>query len=77
MRIRRLYMSTYLFSKPKVVDGIASVIDLFGVYTIYNESPTGQEADRRAFTVDIQAMQKDGMNAFQTVKKECQKRKNR
>lgn len=59
------------------MDGIASVIDLFGVYTIYNESPTGQEADRRAFTADIQAMQKDGMNAFQTVKKECQKRKNR
>lgn len=70
-------MSTYLFSKPKVIDGIASVIDLFGMYTIYNESPTGQEVDRRAFTADIQAMQKDGMNAFQTVKKECQKRKNR
>ena len=33
-------MSSYLFSKPKVVDGIASLIDLFGTYTIYNESPT-------------------------------------
>lgn len=70
-------MSTYLFSKPKAIDGIASVIDLFGVYTIYNESPTGQEADRRAFTADIQAMQKDGIIAFQSVKQECQKRKNR
>lgn len=77
MKVGRLYMSTYLFSKPKVIDGIASVIDLFGVYTMYNESPTGQEADRRAFTADIQAMQKDGMIAFQAVKEGCQKRKTR
>ena len=53
------------------------MIDLFGIYTMYNESPTGQEADRRVFTADIQAMQKDGMIAFQAVKEECQKRKTR
>lgn len=60
-------MSTFLFATPKFIDGIASVIDLFGVYTIYNESPTGAEADRRAITADMQAMQKDAMIAFYNV----------
>ena len=67
-------MSSYLFSKPKVIDGIASLIDLFGTYTIYNESPTDQEADRRAFTADMQVLQNDACIAFAQFEKECQKR---
>ena len=67
-------MSSYLFSKPKVIDGIASLIDLFGTYTIYNESPTDQEADRRAFTADRQVLQNDACIAFAQFEKECQKR---
>jgi len=67
-------MSSYLFSKPKVIDGIASLIDLFGTYTIYNESPTDQEADRRAFTADMQVLQNDARIAFAQFEKECQKR---
>lgn len=70
-------MESYLFSKPKLVDGVASVIDLFGVYTIYNNSPTEKEADRRAFIADVQAMRKDGMIALEMVRAECQKRKAR
>ena len=67
-------MSSYLFSKPKVIDGIASLIDLFGTYTIYNESPTDQEADRRAFTADMQVLQNDACIAFGPFEKKCQKR---
>ena len=48
-------MSSYLFSEPKLIDGVASLIDLFGTYTIYNESPSDYEADKRAFTADMQA----------------------
>ena len=66
-------MSSYLFSTPKVVDGIASLIDLFGTYTIYNESPTDQEADRRAFTADMQALQRDSGIIFTQFEKKCQK----
>lgn len=43
-------MSTFLFATPKFIDGVSSVIDLFGVYTAYNDSPTGKETDRRAIT---------------------------
>jgi len=60
-------MSTFLFATPKVLDGIASVIDLFGVYTTYNDSPTSEEADRRAITADIQAMQQDAMIACKGI----------
>ena len=69
-------MTTFLFSKPKFVDGLASIIDLFGVYTIYNDSHTPQEADRRAMVADIQAIQKDFMFAFEQLNKECPKRRN-
>ena len=55
-------MSDFLFATPKTIDGIASVIDLFGVYDMYNDSATPEEADFRAYTADIQAMQND-MNA--------------
>ena len=43
-------MSTFLFATPKFIDGVTSVLDLFGIYNAYNDSPTGKEADRRAIT---------------------------
>ena len=60
-------MSTFLFATPKVIDGIASVIDLFGVYTVYNDSPSTAEADRRAMTADMQAMQQDAIIACKGI----------
>ncbi|MGP1438076.1 MAG: hypothetical protein ACTTKH_03285 [Treponema sp.] len=69
-------MSTFLFSKPKLIDCIASVIDLFGEYSIYNNSHKIQEADRKATASDLQALQKDFIVAFGQLNKECQKRKN-
>ena len=62
-----MIVSSFLFATPKFIDGVASVIDLFGVYTAYNDAPTGEEADRRAITADMQAMREDMMIAFHNV----------
>ena len=66
-------MSDFLFAMPKTVDGIASVIVLFGVYNVYNNSVSELEADRRAFTADMQALQRDMKAALNAVNQECQK----
>ena len=66
-------MSTFLFANPKVIDGVASIIDLFGVYTVYNDSPSTEEACRRAMTADMQAMQQDAIIACQDNNRKCQK----
>ena len=52
-------MTDFLFATPKTIDGVASIIDLFGVYDMYNDSASGEEANRRAFTADMQALQSD------------------
>ncbi len=52
-------MTDFLFATPKTIDGVASIIDLFGVYDMYNDSASGEEADRRTFTADMQALQSD------------------
>lgn len=67
-------MSDFLFARPKVVDGLASFVDLFGVYTIYNESENGADADRRARQADLQALREDCNIAFSQVKKICQQK---
>lgn len=57
-------MSDFLFARPKMIDGIASVIDLCGVYTMYNDSKNGVDADRRAKQADLQALKGDFEIAF-------------
>ena len=52
-------MTDFLFATPKTIDGVASIIDLFGVYDMYNDSATPEEADFRAYTADMQALQSD------------------
>lgn len=59
-------MTDFLFATPKTIDGVASIIDLFGVYTMYNDSAIPEEADFRAYTADMQAMQND-MNAAMKI----------
>ena len=66
-------MSDFLFATPKMIDGIASVIDLFGVYTMYNDSATPEEADFRAYTADVQAMYADMNAVTHILDTECQK----
>lgn len=52
-------MSDILFARPSVLDGMGSVIDLFGVLQIYNTSETPDEADRLALISDWAAIGKD------------------
>lgn len=40
-------VSTFLFATPKFIDGVASVIDLFGIYNAYNDSSTGREVEEQ------------------------------
>lgn len=64
-------MSDYLFSMPKFIDGVASVVDIFGTYTIYNNSKSNVDTDRRALVADIQTLKKDACVAFAEVKELC------
>lgn len=45
-------MTDFLFSKVSAVDGIAANIDLYGIYTEYNLSENGNEADSIALLND-------------------------
>lgn len=60
-------MTNYLFAEPSVIGGIASCIDLFAVYNMYNESSDGQSADKRAMLADILALKNDFNNAYKEV----------
>ena len=42
----------FLFPRPSFLGGIASAIDLFGVFRRYNRSATSEEADARALYAD-------------------------
>ena len=70
-------MSDFLFAMPKAIDGVASVIDLFGVYNMYNDSATPEEADNRAYIADVQAMYTDMKAASYILDTECQEKVNR
>ena len=52
-------MTDFLFATPKTIDGVASLIDVFGVYVMYNDSASGEDAERRAVSADMQALQSD------------------
>lgn len=53
-------MSDFLFSRPSIISGIASTIDLFGVSSgVYNSSQSSGDADRRAFQADTKALAND------------------
>ena len=60
-------MTNYLFAEPSVIAGIASCIDLFAVYNMYNESSDGQSADKRAMLADILVLINDFNNAYKEV----------
>ena len=49
---RELYLSTYLFSCPSFLSGVAKVLDLGATFDEYNTSETPNEADYRAFLLD-------------------------
>lgn len=52
-------MTDYLFTRPSFLSGMARSLDLAGVYTRYNVSRDGDEADRRALAADVAALGAD------------------
>ena len=59
--------------KPSIIDGVASVIDLFGVYAPYDDISFLEETDQQALESDIAALQRDAAIAFAGIKARCQK----
>ncbi|MBR0038945.1 MAG: hypothetical protein IJP71_02950 [Lachnospiraceae bacterium] len=60
-------MTNYLFAEPSIIAGIASCIDLFAVYNMYNESKDEASADKRAMLADILTLKSDFSNACKEV----------
>ena len=44
--------STYLFSPPSVLSGVARILDLGGTFDEYNDSTTTEESDILAVLAD-------------------------
>jgi hypothetical protein len=55
--------STFLFSNPSFIEGMARAIDIGGTLQIYNESKTGEEADSKAIGKDWEAIGLDIKNS--------------
>lgn len=61
------YMSDFLFSNPSFIDGVMSVVDLFGVAQEYNDSRSPNSADSRAIRADTNAVKKDFADAYKSM----------
>jgi hypothetical protein len=57
--------SHFLFATPTLVSGSARVLDLYGVYDTYNDSPTDHEADYKAALSDWSAVGRDLYSAME------------
>ncbi len=57
-------MTDYLFANSDMVSGIASCIDLYGIYHKYNETTL---PDQTALLMDWLTISKDFNNAFNEV----------
>ncbi|WP_296333961.1 hypothetical protein [uncultured Treponema sp.] len=60
-------MSDFLFANPSFIDGVMSVIDLFGVSQEYNDSSSEETADNRALRADAAAIKNDFVNAYKAT----------
>lgn len=58
-------MTDFLFARPSVIEGIGRNIDFFGVLNYYNFSPSGAEADKKAFYSDWLMVYNDLFKAYQ------------
>ncbi len=59
--------STFLFTQPSFLSGMARTFDLFGRLNEYNGSPSEQEADSLALMKDAQAIRNDMSSAMEKV----------
>lgn len=57
----------FLFAIPSFWSGVARSIDLFGLFTEYNESPHGAMADARALSSDWYIVGEDLVGAMTTI----------
>lgn len=54
----------FLFAQPSLLTGVARTFDLFGLFDLYNLSPTPAEADRRALSCDFAMVGQDLVSAM-------------
>ena len=60
-------MSDFLFSNPSFINGVMSIVDLFGVAQEYNDSRSENSADSRAIRADTNAVKKDFADAYKSM----------
>ena len=46
----------FLYARPSFIEGVARALDLGGTLQEYNNSPTGEMADRLALEADLQTV---------------------
>lgn len=49
-------LSTFLYARPSLIEGVARLIDFGNTLQEYNTSLTGEQADALAFAVDWQVI---------------------
>ena len=64
--------TAYLFARPSFIEGVARIFDFSGSLNVYNESPSGQEADRQALENDWRAVGDDLRAAMRIFNKELE-----
>lgn len=62
--------SSFLFADPSFIDGLASVLDIGGTLSEYNNSKSPEEADARALHADWTAVGEDLLYAMEQWEKE-------
>lgn len=60
-------MTDFLFARPNWLDGAMSILDLFAVSPEYNSSETPEEADKKAYNADVNALKSDFNVAYGKV----------
>ncbi len=56
--------SFFLFARPSFLSGVAHLLDFAGTLKTYNESLSGDLADKRAFSEDWKAIGEDLRSAL-------------
>jgi len=59
-------LTDFLFARPSFVEGMARTLDIGGTLQEYNGSSGGEEADTRAFEMDVRAIGNDFRKALET-----------
>lgn len=57
--------SSFLFADPSFIGGLATVLDIGGTLTEYNESNSPEEADMRAIRSDWTSVGEDLLHAME------------